>query len=188
VEFETFGGAPDFGLGFSFGASKNMSIGLEVGRQTSGVAIGYVDEFTLIASVLSLRVLEIAGTIEYRLPQVVGLSVGGTAGIGIGNAEQASHYQDFVDPSNNENSFSDWDGTGFSGGAFVGYSLPLSHRTTVFARTGYRSRNLGKFWGTTQSDQLGDGPTEPVDNAGNPVEFDFSGAYARVGIALHVRQ
>ena len=39
----------------------------------------------------------------------------------------------------------------------------------------------------TDSNEL-NGPSEPVDNDGNSVKFDFSGAYARVGISFAVRQ
>ena len=114
-----------------------------------------------------------------------GLSVGGTAGVGLGHADQDVAFLDFGDFANNETSHSSWGGSGFSGGLYAGYQRPLGHRSSLYLRTGYRSRNLGHFNGRTDSTEL-TGHSKPVDNEGNDITFDFSGMYARLGFAFVV--
>jgi hypothetical protein len=181
MTFERIGSAPDFGGGLAFPWSNGLVLGVECGYQGSSSRSRYEDASFSLAADIELRVIDVVATAEYRLPMVRGLSVGGTAGVALGHADQQVDFHDFVDPANDESSHSSWGGSGFSGGAFAGWRRPLGDRTSLFLRTGWRSRDLGAFNGRTDSAQL-TGPSKPVDNAGNDVQFDFSGAYARVGV------
>jgi hypothetical protein len=180
MTIERIGSAPDFGGGLAFPWSNGLVLGVECGYQGSSSRSRYEDSTFSLEADIELRVIDIVATAEYRLPMVRGLSVGGTAGVALGHADQQVDYRDFIDPLFDDSSHSSWGGSGFSGGAFAGWRKPLGDRTSLFLRTGWRSRDIGAFNGRTDSSQL-TGPSKPVDNAGNDVQFDFSGAYARVG-------
>jgi hypothetical protein len=183
MSFERIGSAPDFGAGFAFPVSSGLAFGIECGWQASSARNRYEDPTLSIATDIELRVIDVTATGEWRWPLVRGLSVGGTAGVSLGHADQQVEFRDFTSPANDESSHSSWGGAGFSGGAFAAWRRPLSDRTSLFLRAGWRSRDIGHFNGRTDSPLL-TGPSKPVDNAGNDVEFDFSGAYARVGVEL----
>jgi len=185
MEFERFGSAPDFGVGLAVPFSNGLALGLEVGYQGSEVRNRYEDPDFSIAADVALRIIDVATTLDWSLPWIPGLSVGGTAGVGLGHADQQVDFHDALFPANDESSHSSWGGSGFSGGPFVGYAQALGHRSSLWLRTGWRSRDLGSFNGRTDSPQL-TGHSKPVDNAGNDVQFDFSGAYARLGLAFVV--
>ncbi|MGH2570320.1 MAG: hypothetical protein ACRDGR_03800, partial [bacterium] len=180
MTFERIGSAPDFGGGLAFPWSNGLVLGVECGYQGSSSRSQYEDPTFSLEADIELRVIDVVATAEYRLPMVRGLSVGGSAGVALGHADQQVNFHDFVDPLNDDSSHSSWGGSGFSGGAFAGWRKPLGDRTSLFLRTGWRSRDIGAFNGRTDSAQL-TGPSKPVDNAGDDVQFDFSGAYARVG-------
>lgn len=104
--------------------------------------------------------------------------------MGFGTAKSEFHFRDFADPTNNFSGEGDWSGTGFVGGAFMGYRFGLSPLASLFLRGGYRYRNLGEFSGDSYRSDTGSGSGSPQDNAGNPLDFDFSGVYIRAGFGL----
>lgn len=182
VAFDRFGRTPEFGLGAGVRTGRGFGFGVEGGWQASRVEMAYEDPATSVSTSIALRVLDVLGTLDYALP--AGLHVGVAAGVGFGRAVQESRTRDLANPANDEESRSEWTGAGFSGGAFARIELPAGRALAAFVQGGYRHRNLGRFAGETRSSRLGDATTEPVDNDGDAIEFDFSGPYVRAGLAI----
>ncbi len=181
VRFDRFGRAPEFGAGLAVRAARGMSLGLEAGYQSSRADAAHEDAASAVSTTITLHVVDVLATAEMRLG--AGLHLGAAAGVGLGRAVQDARLRDLADPANDEASHSEWEGAGFSGAAYARLEVPVGGAVAAFAQGGYRRRNLGTLAGETSA-AGGETATEPADNAGNPVEFDFSGPYARAGLAI----
>ncbi len=181
VRFDRFGRVPEFGAGVALRAARNLTLGIEGGYQSSRADAAHEDAVSSVSTAITLHVVDVLATAELRLG--AGLRLGAAAGIGLGRAVQDARARDLADPANDVESRSEWEGAGFSGGAFARLEIPVGRTLAAFLQGGYRRRNLGTFAGETTSADGGIA-TEPADNAGNPVEFDFSGPYARAGLAV----
>ena len=77
-----------------------------------------------------------------------------------------------------------WDGTGPIAGVFAGFQRAFPEGLLLFAKAGYQYQNLGELDGTVTSPQLGSRTGPPQNNAGQPMETDFSGLQLAVGLGF----
>jgi hypothetical protein len=174
VSFDTFGPAVDLGGGLVHQISETIGLGAELGYQTSSVDNRYSDTSGSFSDAFDLEVLDITGVLQFWVPSARGLLFGTKIGVAFGAAREEVHFRNFNTPSNSFDRSGDWDGIGFVAGAFTGYDFALSQDVQLMLHAGYRYRNLGEF-------SNGSNGQPPSDNAGQPIDFDFSGFYSRVG-------
>lgn len=175
VNFDTFGPAIDLGGGIVHQVSETIGLGIELGYQRSSVNNRYSDVSGSYSDAVDLEILDVTGALQFWVSSAPGLLFGTNVGVGFGAVKDELHLRNFSNASNNVNGTGQWSGAGFIAGVFGGYHFTLSQSTRLLLHAGYRYRNLGEFDG-------GSGP--PSDNAGQPLDFDFSGFYSRLGLGF----
>lgn len=177
VNFNTFGGALDIGFELGYHISPVVSLGACLNYQGNKITDSYSDVTGSLSIERSASIVNIMGNIGLWLPAAPGFHFGIGGGIGIGNAGLDLRFADFTDPTNNLQTDGNWNGNGFIAEGFTGYRLHLAPAFNLLFRGGYRYRNLGQFSGSIQSLQLGNSMGPYQNNAGQPLDFDFSGLY-----------
>jgi hypothetical protein len=125
-------------------------------------------------------------SVSWWVPKARGLFLTLEAGAGFGTVKSEERFEDELNAANNFDIHGKWDGVAPIGGAYIGYQwlAPENMLALAFVRGGYRFQNLGELDGTVTSPQLGNRTGPPLDNAGQPIETDFSGFQAVVGLGF----
>ena len=186
LDWETFGGAMEFGAGADLRVSDTVTLGMQVGMQRSSVENSYSDWSGALSDHIDLRVIDVSGTLTFWPPNSPGLFVGGSMGVAFGTADSESRFRIYSEPEYDLDAESDFSGSGLSLGAFGGYQAAVGEAGLVFLKAGYRLRNLGEFDGDVCSPQSGCWDTEAQDNAGQALDFDFSGFFLECGLGFGV--
>jgi len=190
VTFEPFGGALDLAVEMGMRivptsrGIPSISLGVGVSYETNDVHHAYSDLSGSFSDKTDLAILDVTGNLTFWFPSVRWLFAGFEAGKGFGSATEELQFRDFADPTNDLDVAGNFDGSGFVVGVFSGLQYEASGGALLFLKVGYHYRNLGHFDGTITSPQLGSSSGTAVNNAGRPLEFDFSGIYVKVGIGL----
>ncbi len=184
VGFNTFGGALDLGFELGYHISPIVSLGACLNYQGNKITDSYSDFSGSLSIERSVNIFNIMGNIGLWLPTVPGFHFSVGAGIGIGKAGLDLRLADFFDPRNNLQTDGNWNGNGFVAEGFTGYRVHLAPAFNLLFRGGYRYRNLGQFGGSIQSLQLGNTVGPYQNNAGQPLDFDFSGFYFVTGLSV----
>ena len=184
VDWDTFGGAIELGAGADVWVTDAISLGATVGWQKSSVENLYSDISGSVSDKIDLKLVDVSGTLTFWAPAAQGLFVGASAGMAFGWADSQAKLRIFGDPSSDIDLNGEFAGEGLSVGAFLGYQGRIGTNGLIFGMAGYRHRNLGEFDGTVciPSGECVD--AQPSNNAGQAMDFDFSGLYVRGGFGL----
>jgi hypothetical protein len=184
VNFETFGGAIDFSGGVVHQVGNSIGLGVELGYQGNSIDNRYTDVSGSYSDAVDLRIVDVTGVLQFWVPAAPGLLFGTNVGAGFGSAKDEFHLVDYNNSANDTDYVGEWSGVGLSAGAFAGYHFALGKSAQLLLHSGYRYRNLGEFSGEANSPQWGSSTAPPSDNAGQPLDFDFSGFYTRLGFGF----
>ena len=172
--------SPVISVGIGFARARHSRENSSTGEFDIYDQYGYVatEELTLDQE-LGASISEITGNVTFWVPGAAGLFVGVQGGLGMRKYAETVTFTVAVpnyDVSETLTTSADDSGNGFVCGAFAGYDLAFSNGVSVFAKAGYRLRNLGKLK-----------DTEVVrDFMGYPesVELNFSGMFASAGLGF----
>jgi len=185
TEFEKFSSVVfDLGGEFDYRLTETVSVGGTVNAQWNGAGSTATSATERETSESDLLYLDLTVAASYWFPSVPGLCAGVNAGYGRTYLDQALSFRDSAAPANDFDAKGEWDGSGFVFGAFAGYERYLKEYLTVYGKAGYQRRDMGTLAGGWTSSQLGDNSNPPTDVNGNPLEFDLSGFYFRVGVGF----
>jgi hypothetical protein len=185
VQFDHFGGTPEFGGEVGYRFSETLSAGFSVMYQRKTLTNGYADLSGAYVDRMEAGLTEFAGNVSFWVPGAPGLFLGAQAGVGSGTFRETLNLSDYTDPTNDADIHGKWTGNGAVFGVFAGYEQAVSPVVSVFGRVGYRFRNLGHLDGTAVDLVTGDSYSgEYQNNAGQSVNFDFSGVHAMVGLGV----
>jgi hypothetical protein len=183
VRFDTFGGALDVGAEFGFRLARVLSLGVGVNYQKNDVNNAYSDLSGEFRDDVTLKIVDVSGNVTLWVPDT-GLFFGASAGVGLGKLDEFISFIIYGDPTSSFSVSAKGKGNGFVAGVFGGYDAEFSSGLLVFGKVGYRFRNLGNFDADAQSPELGSSSGPVRNNAGRPIDFDFSGAYVSVGVGV----
>lgn len=203
--WKNVGAAPGFDLELGYQVSPAISVGIGFARarhsreNSSTGTLEFVDENgnpvgtgeLAFAQDLGAAISEITGNVTFWAPGAAGLFLGVQAGWGMGDFTET---QTATLTSNNSELLSatstgEYEGNSFVGGVFAGYDLSFSNGVSLFAKAGYRLRNLGKLKGHAVPLQEGEPARhemtyEDLDGNQASVGFDFSGMFASAGLGF----
>ncbi|MCK4412653.1 MAG: hypothetical protein KAY32_03830 [Candidatus Eisenbacteria sp.] len=184
LSWDTFGGALEFGGGLEFMVSETVSLGASVGIQKSSVNNVYSDYSGSFSDKADLRVIDVSGTLTLWPPTSRGLFLGASMGVAFGKANSETRFRVYSDSDYDLDVEGEFTGKGLSLGVFSGYQGRIGRTGLLFVKAGYRHRNLGEFDGEFCSPQVGCWDTEAQNNAGQALDFDFSGFYLAGGVGF----
>ncbi len=184
VDWDTFGGALEISGGADVWVTDAISLGATVGLQQSSVQNLYSDISGSVSDNIDLKLVDVSATLTFWAPAAQGLFVGASLGKAFGWADSRTKLRIYGEPSSNIDLDGEFSGEGLSVGVFLGYQGKMGKNGLIYGMAGYRHRNLGEFDGTlcTPSGECVD--AKPSNNAGQAMDFDFSGLYIRGGFGL----
>ncbi|UCG53212.1 MAG: hypothetical protein JSW58_06560 [Candidatus Latescibacterota bacterium] len=187
ADFESFGPVLDLAFEVGYRYSQSISTGLafsyqgnSVDNDVSGFSFAFSDR-------LELFIVDITGDVSYWPAIARGLFFGVNGGVGYCEVDEKLAFRDVLFPGNDFDLTGKWEGFGPVFGIFAGFEFGTSSRTTLFSKAGFYYRNFGSLDGDVTVSALGIDETtkEPKTNrAGEPVDFDFSGFYLKVGVGV----
>ena len=179
---------PSNGIDLSAGVRQEfhpwMSFGVEFGMTFDNLTNNATNPTVDYINHADSRVAEFLGLLEFHPPGAPLLHFGGGAGYAIGSHEFSEELMIDLDnqPPDFYTSLLDANGSGPVYMLFIGVENPNPTGVILMARVGFRYRNLGEFTGEFYEDdaKVGEGTVYGPD--GVPLEFDFSGVFAHIGI------
>jgi len=185
VQWDTFGGALEYGAELDVMVSDVASIGAALGIQGSEVNNAYSDwSGAAVSDKIKLKVIDVSGTLAFWPPSTPGLYFGVSGGLAFGSADSEFRFTIYDDPSSDIVLDGEFSGNGLSLGIFGGYQAPIAESGLFFVKAGYRHRKLGEFDGRACSPGYGCVDASASNNAGQPLDFDLSGFHIRAGVAF----
>lgn len=189
----------DLELGYQISPRLSVGIGTAYARHSrknsSAGLVDVVDEFgayveTVVLSMnqhLETSIAEITGNVTFWVPGAEGLFLGVQGGLGMGRCQET--WTASVATESVPLFSSDFKGNGFVGGAFAGYDVTFSSRVSLFAKAGYRLRDLGKLKGHYIPREDGEPAQhemiyEDLDGNLQRIGFDYSGMFAAAGVGF----
>ena len=206
--FEDFGGTLTFDGELGINVSRYVALSVSFTKYQTIEATSRASIFDFNVVTLETFDFEYDGTDELSMwdfggnlilrPQGgSGLVIGLFGGVG-GSAYKTSWgFRDFSSPliTGDFSARGEFDGTGFSGGAFLGYEYTFPSNMLIFAHAGYRIHKVDDPEGTwTVSDSFGivesgsgtldEFVTDVVGATTNGVSLDYDAPYVRVGFGF----
>lgn len=185
VNFDRFGGTPEFGGEAGFRFAESFSIGLSIMHQSKTITNGFADDSGSYGDRMRTSFTEVTANFTFWPPTAPGVFLGLQVGGGSGTFTEDFALRDFNDSSNDALFTGKWKGSGAVFGIFAGYQTQFSNTAFLFGRLGYGFRKIGKFDGTL-TDLVYDIQYTGAyqNNSGEAVEFDFSGVQATIGVGV----
>jgi hypothetical protein len=187
MSLERLGSGFPIGFEAGYAISEDASIGIGAHYQRASSGNQYSDASGSVEASTKLSLIGVLAHGSYSLRKEDDIFLIGELGVGLGKAESNLALRDFATPANNLDVHGRWDGIGPIVGVAVAFERDLNPRTVLFSRVGYRRQNLGQLDGESSSPQLGlqvTGP--PRNNAGDPMDTDFSGLCVLIGLGLKI--
>jgi hypothetical protein len=182
AEFSGPGMAMEAGGGVAFNFGSGFSMGAEGSYQTSSLNNRAESFDGTLSDIRDFDVVDISGVLQYEVPKAKGLYFGVSAGVANGSYEQRSRIRVTTDPASNLEITTAADGSGPSIGLYAGYRTDRGKGTYLLIQAGIRYRKIDEMSGTARSPQLGYAEGVLLNSDGDPLGFDFSGIYLRIGL------
>jgi len=177
LEWETMRTGFEFGGALAYRATDYVGFGLEGNYQFKSNDTRFSDITGKLIDVMKVQFFEFDFFLDFWIPQAPHYNLGLHVGRGFGSFRDDVEYTDNTTPANSFEYDDEFTGEGMTSGVFIGYRKPYGQGAQLMAKIGYRMRDIG---------ELEKNGRPVVDLLGDPISFDFSGFYARIGLGLNL--